>query len=124
MVATDIVVAIFWPIALTLRAFAARTVLDPDATNYVGHAFSGLNAFLTAGVMLPLAAGLCLVAWGSATQRAWAWYVNVGLMGLVALHGLSSLGSAPLKGLLLLVVACTLGTLWLRGDARRWYGIT
>jgi hypothetical protein len=119
--AADIVAALV-PVVVTLRAVSAAPELSQDATNYMGHAFGGLRAVLTAAVMLPLAAGLAGLAWGTITQKAWAWSIHVALFGLLALVSMVTLRSNPAVSLLELALVGAAAWQWFQPKVRRWYG--
>ena len=111
------------PVMTSLRAVATRPQLTEDSINYIGHAFGGLSAIVTAAVMLLLAAALIVLAWGTMTQRAWAWYANAGLIGLLVLRSLVRLPASPLMARPVLGAMTLLGAAWVQPSVRRWYGL-
>jgi len=121
MAAADVAAALV-PIVVTLRAMTAAPALSEDATNYVGHAFGGLRAVLTAAVMLPLSGALIGLAWGTTMQKAWAWSVHVALFGLLTVISVVTLRSNPATSLLELALVGAAAWQWLQPKVRRWYG--
>ncbi|MBM3494652.1 MAG: hypothetical protein FJX72_10120 [Armatimonadetes bacterium] len=117
------VIAAMWPLWATARAALSRPRLTEDAVNYVSHAFGGLSAVLTAAVMLPLAAALIGLAWGTYTQRAWAWYANACLMGIALLAALGRFGADRFGAMVMLVASVTIAYGWLQDPVRRWFGV-
>ncbi len=111
------------PVMVALRAMATRPQLSEDATNYIGHAFGGLSAIVTGAVMLPLAGALMGLAWGTITQRSWAWYGNTALIGLLALRTVGLITHNPIVALPTLIAMAWLGFGWIQRPVRRWYGL-
>jgi TRAP-type uncharacterized transport system fused permease subunit len=121
MAAVNILGAVWFAIS-ALRALAARPSLSEDATNYLVHAFGGLQAIVLAAFMVPMALAMLLLAWGSLTQRAWAWYGNAALLALAALVTLSRYSIHRLLWVLAFVGVVALAYGWLQTPVRRWYG--
>ncbi len=119
--AMDGVLAII-PVVLTLRTLASRPQLAEDGTNYIGHAFGGLTTIVTGSVMLPLAGALIVLAWGTMTQRSWAWYGNALIIALLALRAVFRIGHNPMVALPTLAAMALLGLGWMQTSVRRWYG--
>ncbi len=109
-------------IITVIRAFAATPELSADATNYMGRTFGGLRAALTAGVMLPMGLGLVMMAWGAATQKAWAWSIHLAAFGLIALVAVVTLRANPILSVVELGIVGAAAWQWLQPRVRRWYG--
>ncbi|NLH99170.1 MAG: zinc ribbon domain-containing protein [Chthonomonadales bacterium] len=121
MAAADITCGI-WFIASAFRAILSRPRLTEDATNYLVHAFGGLQAVLVGAVMLPIAAGMFVLAFGCITQRSWAWYANAGILGIAALLALSRYSVHRFVSMAAFAAVVGLAYAWLQPAVRRWYG--
>jgi len=120
--ALDAIFAVL-PVGATVRALISRPALSEDATNYVSHAFGGLQAILAAAALLPIAAALLVLGWGVLMQRTWAWYANAAMLGVAVLVVIARARSMPAVAVVLLVFLCVLGYHWLQPPLRRWYGV-
>lgn len=121
MAAADIAGAI-WLALVAIRAVVTRPGLSEDATNYIVHAFGGLHAVMIAALVLPLAAGLLLLAFGCLTQRSWAWYGNAAILGVAALLVLTRYSIRSFVSVLAFAGIVALAYAWLQPAVRRWYG--
>lgn len=117
----DIAAAIV-AVVITLRSIAATPQLSADATNYLGRAFGGLRAALTAGVLLPTAAALALLAWGAYTEKPWAWTVHAVVFAFIALVSVVTLRVNATLSLLELAIVGVVAWQWFQPNVRRWYG--
>lgn len=122
VVAVADLLAALVPVGVMLRVFRAAPSLSDDATNYLGHAFGGLRAVLTAAIMLPMAGALVLLAWGAMTQKPWAWTAQTGLLALIAVVSVVTLRANPAMSLIQLAVVAAAAWQWLHPEVRQWYG--
>jgi hypothetical protein len=109
----------FWSVA---GRFFGRSAVNAEGTNYMGAAFGAVGIALTAIVLIPLGVALLVVAWGILTQRTWAW--GAGIVVAVATLFAAFTGyffAGPLK-IVAIVASVALAAMWLRRDAREWFG--
>lgn len=118
----NIFVALFWPLAAIIGAFASRTRVNADGTNYISAVVGSIGPIFTALVMLPLTLALVVVAWGTWTQQTWAWKANAVTIVGFALLMLTRIGSAPIS-LIWLIGSGALAYLWFQPRTRAWYGL-
>lgn len=111
--------------AMLLRALGAMRgspQLNADATNYIQHAFGGLQAIVTAVLLLLAAGGLGVLAWGAWTQESWAWTIHALLLAALTVYSVVTLMASPFRSLAL-IAACGVGVWQMsRPAVRRWYG--
>src|SRR5262245_57107942 len=54
MTGFDIFVALFWPLAAVVHAFAVRPTVNAEGTNYIGAAVGSIGPIFTAMLCIPL----------------------------------------------------------------------
>ena len=118
----DVAGALFWAFATAIGAFTARPELSADQTNYIGHAVGAVNVALTAGFMIPAGLALLVLAWGTVTQRSWAWTGNAALLAASILWSVIRFGSSPIWSLMKLGVCAASAWLWMQPKVKSWYG--
>lgn len=118
MTVLDIVFALGWPLGKVLGSFLHRPTTNAEGTNYAASTFGAIGSIFTAVGLIPVAVALIVVAWGTWTQRSWAWMVNFGvLIVFVALN----LRPSPLA--LFAVAAIAIGVFWAMPRTKSWYGL-
>jgi hypothetical protein len=120
----DLLFALFWPFAFVVGAFAARTHLNADQTNYLGTAFSAIGPILSAIVLIPIGLALLGLAWGTWTQRPWAWTANAAGLAAFALAALFKFFSAPIMAFVWIGLACGFAYYWFRPETKSWFGMS
>jgi hypothetical protein len=109
--------------ALASRFFS-RPAVNAEGTNYVGAAFGAVGVAFAAMVLVPLALVLVFVAWGVMIQRTWAWTAQaVVLLGILVIGFTGWLIPSLFLRILLSVAAVIVGVMWMKQDAREWYGV-
>jgi hypothetical protein len=122
MALLDLATAFLWPVATLMGMLRASPTLNAEGTNYMGHAFGALNVALNAAILVPVALALVAIAWGTWTQKSWAWPANAVLLGLLIASALLSLPAGVLWSLVRLAVLGAAAYHWFRPAARSWFG--
>jgi hypothetical protein len=123
MIAFDVLIAVFGPLASLIGRFTARPVTNAEGTNYASAAFGTVGVALAALVMAPLALALLYIAWATWARASWAWWANVVILAGLALGAFTGFIGGVLFLRLAIVGACVAaGAFWVRTDAREWYG--
>ena len=122
--ALDVLLVVVGPLWTLVGRFAARPAVNAEGTNYAGAAFGAVGVLFSAIVLVPVAVALAVVAWGVMAHRTWAWTAQAFLLLVVAVIGLTGwLVPSLFLRLLLSAGAAVVGYLWVKEDARQWYGV-
>lgn len=122
MAALDILVAIFVPLRITYSRFASNPASFGEDGGYIVAALGAAGSTLVAFVLVPCAIALFILAWGTLTQKNWAWYGNAALIGFGVLSALVLFGTSPLAAVFRAVLAGIFGWYWFQPTVRGWYG--
>ena len=111
---------------ITLGALIARYFSQPnlnaDSSNYLAPAFGAVGAALASFVAIPVALALLYLAWGTWTQRTWAWTANAFLMALSAFLALLAFFSNPILAVIRLAITAYAAFFWFNTQTREWFG--
>ncbi len=122
MAGLDVFLAIFGPVAAVLGKFSSRPQTNAEGTNYMGAAFGAVGVAFTAMVLVPVALALLVIAWGTITQKSWAWAANIGVLGVLIFLGNFLLPWGTFGLIIRVVAGVALGVLWIKNETREWYG--
>jgi hypothetical protein len=115
--------ALFWPLAFAIGSLVTRPKVNEEGTNYLAASFGSIGTIFSVAFMVPAAILLCVVAWGTATQRAWGWQCSFVSLGAFAVLALMKFGTAGVLSFVWLVLAGVGIVFWLKADVKAWYGL-
>lgn len=123
LVCFDLLVLVLGPVATLLRSIRAQPALNPDQTNYIGHAFGAVSTALWALVLAPVALALAVAALWAWTQRSGGWWATMVAAAAVAGAALLGLGISGFMRIGAFAASILVLALGWNGRMRSWYGI-
>lgn len=115
--------AIFWPLAYAIGSFMSRPKTSGDNSNYLGAAFGSIGAFLVALIFVPIAIALFGLAWGTWTQKSWAWTANAAFLCAFAVLAFLRFHVNHLLGFIWLGLDGAFAYYWFKPQIKEWFGV-
>ena len=119
MVGFQVLYALMGPLAKVIRGFASQPKVNEEGTNYVSASFGSVGPILTALFLVPIALALFVLAWGTWTQRSWAWIPS---LVVVILVGVGAALSFSFLSVFWIGMAGVLLFFWFKPEIRKWFG--